>query len=42
MKRFYAFLCLAVSVLLASCSGGSGTSIIRTEVPERPAGQEDI
>ena len=29
-------------MLLASCSGGSGTSIIRTEVPERPAGQEDM
>ena len=42
MKRLSAFLCLAASVLLASCSGGSASSVIKTEVPERPAGQEDM
>ena len=42
MKRLFTFLYLTASVLLTSCSGGSGYSIIRTEVPERPAGQEDM
>ena len=43
MKRFFIFAVAALLLpLLFSCSGGEKMSMIRTEVPERPAGQEDM
>ena len=43
MKRFFVFAVAALLLpLLFSCSGGEKMSMIRTEVPERPAGQEDM
>ena len=43
MKRFFVFAVAALLLpLLFSCSGGEKMSMIRTDIPERPAGQEDM
>lgn len=40
-KRFLGGALCAVT-LLSSCAGSSHSSVITTDVPERPAGQEDM
>ena len=41
-KTFYSALVLAAAFLLGGCCGQPASYTLRTDVPERPAGQEDM
>ena len=42
MRKFFLIAAAVAAAVLISACCGDGQNIIRTEVPERPAGQEDM